>query len=223
MARRKQTDQQLSPAERAIVKRASQGKGQLMALPTAIKPEWQEAAKAIVAQRKTECPDAGRWGTLANEDAVASILSAIDAGLTPQQAGSAIGLSTETVQGHIRKGEQDIAQGLQTARVMFVTAAKMANDRRRMRLLGGIEASSLAGPQYWTAGAWLLERGYGADYKLQADTGKGQVIVNVGVIGAADVRIGGADAPILPSDVSIPGSDTQPHNVVDTTAIPVTG
>ena len=222
MARRK-TDQKLSPAERAIVKRATQGKGQLMALPTAIKPEWEAAGQAIATQRKAEQHDKGRHGILADATLIASILAGIDAGLSPQQAGSAIGLNPATVQDHIRRGEQDIAAGLETARATFTLAAKMANDRRRMRLLGGIEASSLAGPQYWTAGAWLLERGYGADYKLQADTGKGQVIVNVGVIGAADVRIGGADAPILPSDVSIPGSDTQPHNVVDTTAIPVTG
>jgi len=207
----------LSPDEKAIVKRASQGKGKLMALPTTIKPEWEQAGRDIAAQRRIDITTlGGSLGVLGDETAVSGILAGVDAGLSPQQAGNAIGLHEQTIRDHLRDGELDIAAGrVQTARAMLVIAVKMANDRRRMRLLGGIEASSLAGPQFWTAGAWLLERGYGADYKLQSDLSKGQVIVQVGVVGSADVRIGG-------ESVSIPDSHPATTDVVDIAPIGVT-
>jgi hypothetical protein len=192
-----------------------------MAALASVSPEWLEAAEQIAKQHVAE-RDAGRRGYLAQPLLIASILSAIDRGLSPQQAAIAAGCSPQMVAEYIRIGELDLAAGRETARATFTSWAKMAWERRRMRLLGTVESASQAGPQYWASGAWLLERGYGADFKLQADTGKGQVIVNVGVIGAADVRIGGADTPILPQDVSIPASDPQPHNVVDVSVIPVT-
>ena len=178
----------------------------------AILPIWKDAAADIASLRRTEM-EAGRYGTLADESLIAGILQAIDGGLTTGQAAQAFALHPKTIQDHVEQGERDIEGQLVTARAAFAYAAKMARERLRLRLLGRIEDASSVGPQYWTAAAWILERGYGTDYKLQINQGSGQVVVNVGVIGATDVRIGG-------ESVSIPGSDTKALPTVDVVTIP---
>jgi hypothetical protein len=75
-------------------------------------------------------------------------------------------------------------------------------------LLGSIEQAGQSGPQYWTALAWLLERGYGQAYKLHQVSGGGNVIVNVGVYAPTDVRIGG-------ESVTAPVIDVRPVPVSD--------
>lgn len=163
-----------------------------MASVCEIKPEWHEAAQQVTAlyKQQRQLSPVGKRSHLDDESALASIFAAIDAGLTPQQAGNSIGIHPNTITDFLAQAEQDEKQGLQSAHRLFGYACQRARDRRRQRLLQRIEAAGEAGPQFWTAPAWLLERGYGQDYKLQQDTGRGNVIVNVGIIASGDVKVG---------------------------------
>ena len=156
-----------------------------------IPPRWQDAADAIRAlyltQQPTTFPECGRPSAIADSNAIAHILSAIDDGLTPQQAGNAIGFRPETVTHWIGRAEKEP----NSAFALFASACQMARDCRRRRLLGTVEKASEKGPQHWTAGAWLLERGYGNDYKLNQDKQAAHVVVNVGIVAASDITIGG--------------------------------
>jgi hypothetical protein len=169
--------------------------------------DWQELAETIsahdLANRPTTFPY-GRRGALADSTALAHLFAAIDTGLTPQQAGNSIGLSPVTVTGWLTRAEKEPG----SAFAAFSTACQMAKDRRRSRLLQTIENASLRGPQFWTAAAWSAERTFGNDYKLNQDKQQASVVVNVGIIGASDIKIGGESAThnVLP-DVVIPVSD----------------
>lgn len=142
---------------------------------------WQEAADAIAklnAARKPPFPHCGAPSTLDDANLVAHLLGAIDGGLSPAQAGNALGCTTGTVPALLAKAEK---QPENDALALFASAVKSAQDRRRWRLLGSIESAGHKGAQYWTAHAWLLERGYGNDYKLAQDKTGGQVIIQIGV------------------------------------------
>lgn len=172
----------------------------LMSSVTAIKPEWQDAGQAISTlylQYRQDKPS-GRLAILSDPDIMASVLAGIDAGSTPAQAALAIGLADQTVIDHITQGEKDVRAGLETPHALFATQCQKAKERRRQRLLGRIEAAGQAGPQFWTAPAWLLERGYGQDYKIQQDRGSGNVVVQIGV-SLKDLRIEGESPDPTPS------------------------
>lgn len=203
-----------SPAPKALQTKSAQDAAHLMASVCEIKPEYREAADQVRDQYLAERQHApvgpmGRKALLADADALASIFAGIDAGATPQQAAAAIGLATETVRNHLQHAAEDAQNGLQTARVAFMAQCQRANERRRQRLLQRIEASSMAGPQYWTAAAWIAERTFGQDYKLQQDTGRGSIVVNVGIVAPGDVRVGGesASTPALEGVIIASDSD----------------
>lgn len=141
---------------------------------------WRETAEAIArayqaAQRPF--PYCGRGSALLDVNAIAHLLEAVSDGLTPTQAASAVGIHPGTVTRWMQRAEQEPASAFGLLRAALETA----RDRRRRRLLGTIEEAGHKGAQYWTAHAWLLERGYGNDYKLAQDKTGGGVVIQIGV------------------------------------------
>lgn len=181
---------------------------ELIPIPAVHDSPWMPLAQAISEHYRAERPvptfeqPTGRVAHLANPDIVCVILHASTNGLTPTQAGLYAGISEKTITRWMERGEKQP----ESAFGRFCLAMKMAREDRRNRLLAGIEKASTAGPQHWTAGAWLLERGYGNDYKLNQDKTGGQVIVNVGIVGAKDVQIGGESPPDSPLEGVIIGT-----------------
>ena len=204
--RRTQAETDDAPVETALQRRFAGA----MSSVAAVKPEWQQLGDQIAAlyRQEREATPVGRLSLLADASAIASILTSVDICLTPQQAANTLGHAPSTATTLIAAGTRDAEQGLQTAHAAFSIACQMAKDRRRMRILGGIEAAGMCGPQFWPALAWLGERTYGQDYKLQQVSGGGNVIVNVGVYAPTDVRIGG-------ESVSSPVIDVRPAPVSD--------
>lgn len=194
-----------TPTKPALLTKSAQDAQALMASVTAIRPEWREAADAIAHLYRVERQD-GRTGYLGDPGVISAILAGIDAGSTPQQAGVAIGVAAQTITNWLVEGERHAGEGRESARRLFWTSTQRAKERRRQRLLQRVEAAGEAGPQYWVAPAWLLERGYGGDYKLTAQQLTGNVVVNVGIISAGDVRVGvgvaGGESPRLSEPIT---------------------
>jgi hypothetical protein len=169
----------------------------------------------------------GRLAFIHNPHTVAALLAGLDtSSTTPQQAGGAIGLSHDAVTDALTIGRRHRQEGVETAHALFAQACEIATERKRQRLLASIDRAGQAGPQHWTAHAWLLERGYGNDYRLQQGIQAGGVVVNIGVIGAGDVQIGlsnpQSDADTVKvTDISRDITDAQPA-VIDVTTTPVT-
>jgi hypothetical protein len=196
-------------ADSALIAPGEDERNALIPLPRNVPAsDWQELADSVsahyLANRPNTFPDCGRRGLLADPTALAHLFAAIDTGLTPQQAGNSIGMNPATVTAWLARAEKEPS----SAFAVFSAACQMAKDRRRSRLLQTIENASLRGPQFWTAAAWTAERTFGNDYKLNQDKQQASVVVNVGIIGASDIKIGGESGAhnVLP-DVVIPVSD----------------
>lgn len=147
---------------------------------------WQDTANLIVQHYNARLPE-GYYGPpsfLQDANLVAHLLACVDDGLSPTQAVNALGInhSTYTRWGQRAEAEPDGAHAL------LFTALKTAQDRRRRRLLSTIGKASEHGPQHWTAAAWLLERGFGNDYKLAQDKTGGGVTIQIG-IKAEDLKL----------------------------------
>lgn len=165
-----------------------------------VSQEWLEAAKLIstryLTARRERDPIAtaaghlGRKSFIADPDATSRLLQAIEDGLTYDQACKSIGISVAAYNLVRDTAERHEREGVESAHRAIMAVAQIARERRRQGLMNGIRAAGNAGPQHWTAYAWLLERGYGGDYKLQAQQVTGGVVVNVGIAAGSDVRIG---------------------------------
>lgn len=171
-----------------------------------VESHWGRIADVIAQQYLAEFPPSfsrGRPHGLSEPDGVAAMLQAVDNGLTDRQAAVMVGISETTLIRWLDLAEKQP----DTAFGAFRSALKTAREQRRQRLLQRIAKAGLK-DQHWPANAWLLERGYGNDYKLNQDKQAAQVVVNVGIISASDIQIGGESVGhnSLP-DVVIPSSD----------------
>lgn len=198
-----------------------QERNSLVPLPKSLSdPDWQEAADAIAAfyeAHKPPFPHCGRGSLISDANLIAHLLDAVDGGLTPTQAANTIGITAGTVTEWLAKGQDQPS----SAFALFASAVKSAQDRRRRRLLGSIEAAGHKGAQYWTAHAWLLERGFGNDYKLAQDKTGGGVTIQIG-IKAEDLKLAIASNSSI--QVGIPAlSESTPLSLTpaDTLDIPV--
>lgn len=160
--------------------------------------KWGDIAQAISQQYLREHPpheqalfgaetSSGRTSLIADEQLIAAILQGVAHGSTALQAAEMCGMTQGTMRRWLDRAEREPTSAFAT----LSKALKMASEHRRSRLLQRVDSAGLAGPQYWTASAWLLERGFGNDYKLNVGNTAGQVIVNIGNVSAADIRIGG--------------------------------
>lgn len=147
---------------------------------------WQDAADLIAKLHKANrppFPHCGAPSILEDSNLIAHLLDAVSDGLTPAQAGNALGINAQTVTNWLNRAAElpEPPPHEHAALALFAYSVKSAQDRRRRRLLGSIEAAGHKGAQYWTAHAWLLERGYGNDYKLAQDKTGGGVVIQIGV------------------------------------------
>jgi hypothetical protein len=158
---------------------------------------WLDAAQTISQLYKAGMTDVERHrpSYLANANTVACILGAIDSGLTPSQAGASLGFSHSVVSGWLDRAI-DTAHPAHKAYAAFKEACDVAWNTRRRRLLGRLEKASEK-EQHWTAGAWLLERGYGNDYKLAQDKQGGGVVIQIGIKDSElQLNIGDTSTPL---------------------------
>lgn len=174
-------DTALAPAQQQALEPADD-RNPLIPLPAHQPAQtWQETADTIVrlrAESKPPFPHCGAPSILDDSNLLAHLFSAIDDGLSPTQAATALGIRPQAITRWLQRAE---AEPENDALSLFSAAVKSAQDRRRRRLLGNIEEAGFKGPQYWTAHAWLLERGYGNDYKLAQDRTGGGVVIQIGV------------------------------------------
>lgn len=155
--------------------------------------DWVATAKAVEQLHRATHqfgPGFGKAGLLIDPDITAALLQSVADGLTPEQAAQSIGIMPRTVQKWFKRAQDEP----NSSYALMATALNTARESRRKRLLQRIEKASESAPQHWTAAAWLLERGYGNDYKLAQANTAGQVIVNIGVYSPQDVRVGVVDS-----------------------------
>ena len=174
-------------------------------------PELQQAADVISATYRQERQDTplGRIGFLGHAAKLSSYFHALNTGLSPQQAGYAIGMAGGTISTHYEQGLDEYKAGnTESAHALFYVATEMLKAHIEGRCLERIEQAGQK-DQNWTALAWKLERSpmFANRYKLQQVTGTASVIVNVGIMAQGDVRIGlGTDNTNALPDVVIPSN-----------------
>jgi hypothetical protein len=118
----------------------------------------------------------GRYSEIADPDVVATIFKGVSAGLKDKAACEAAGIHLRTLSAWLAKAEAapDSAYG------QFFEELKACRQQRKVRLLNRLEKASEL-PQYWTAGAWLLERTEPEEFALRKDDSNSpKVIVQIG-------------------------------------------
>lgn len=158
---------------------------------------WSDVARVISQQyaeeRAARSPDKqGAPSTLQKPDLLAHVLQGMADGLSPAKACQRIGLSA----GQWSEWQSRADANPGNAFAALMQAGKGAHAWREHTLLSRIEKAGDAGPQYWTANAWLMERSpiFARAYALNQGQAGGSVIVNIG-IRDSDIRISTVDQP----------------------------
>jgi hypothetical protein len=121
----------------------------------------------------------GKYSEIAEPDVIAAIFKGISAGLKDVQACEAAGIDRTTLNRWLRRAEDEPDSAFST----FAYELKACRQQRKVRLLQRLEKASEL-PQYWTAGAWLLERTEPEEFALRKDDSQApKVIVQIGVQG----------------------------------------
>jgi hypothetical protein len=126
----------------------------------------------------------GRYSEIADPDVIKTIFEAVAAGLKDQAACQAAGIDITTFQRWVKRAESEP----DSAFAQFAAELKILRQQRKVRILNRLEKASEL-PQYWTAGAWLLERTEPEEFALRKDDSQApKVIVQIGVQGG-DVQV----------------------------------
>lgn len=140
--------------------------------------EPSQTAQAISQQYKAQTVDslAARNSHLADPETLDLLIDAASNGLNNQDACLAAGLHPKTL---IRWHELAEANP-DSAQATFVQALKRARSAGKLAVLKRIQTASEK-PQFWTAGAWLLERTDPEQFALRKDDSNApRVIVQIG-------------------------------------------
>ena len=126
----------------------------------------------------------GRYSEIADPTVIQTIFEAISAGLKDGAACQAAGIDTTTFQRWVKRAEAEP----DSAFAAFAAELKVLRQQRKVRILKRLEKASEK-EQYWTAGAWLLERTEPEEFALRKDDSNApKVIVQIGVQGQ-DVQV----------------------------------
>jgi hypothetical protein len=137
-----------------------------------------EKAHAIADQYLAAIPGTynGRYSEIADPDVITAIFEAIAAGLKDSAACQAAGIDPTTFQRWVKRAEAEP----DSAYAAFAAELKVLRQQRKVRILKRLEKASES-PQYWTAGAWLLERTEPEEFALRKDDSNSpKVIVQIG-------------------------------------------
>jgi hypothetical protein len=118
----------------------------------------------------------GRYSEIADPTVIQTIFEAISAGLKDKAACEAAGISTSTFLSWQRRAETEPDSAFHA----FCEELKQLRQLRKVRILKRLEKASEK-EQYWTAGAWLLERTEPEEFALRKDDSNSpKVIVQIG-------------------------------------------
>jgi hypothetical protein len=132
----------------------------------------------------------GRYSELAEPDVILAIFRAVTAGLKDAAACEAAGINRTTLGRWLQRAEAEP----HSAYAAFAHELKAMRQQRKVRILERLEKASES-PQYWTAGAWLLERTEPEEFALRKDDSQApRVVVQIGVQNS-DVQITVGETP----------------------------
>jgi hypothetical protein len=118
----------------------------------------------------------GRYSEIADPTVIQTIFEAIAAGLKDSAACQAAGIDPTTFHRWAKRAEAEP----DSAYASFAAELKTLRQQRKVRILKRLEKASEK-EQYWTAGAWLLERTEPEEFALRKDDSNSpKVIVQIG-------------------------------------------